>query len=31
MSHGRIDPGLDAAIALERLRGTMHTYEVVAE
>jgi len=30
VSHGRIDPGLDAAIALERLEH-MHTYEVVAE
>jgi len=30
VSHGRIDPRLDAAIALERLEH-MHTYEVVAE
>ena len=30
VSHGRIDPGLDAAITLERLEH-MHTYEVVAE
>jgi heme-degrading monooxygenase HmoA len=30
LSHGRIDPGLDAAIALERLEH-LHTYEVVAE
>ena len=30
VSHGRIDPGLDVAIALERLEH-MHTYEVVAE
>src|SRR3954471_21003206 len=30
VSHGRIDPGLDAAIALERLEH-LHTYEVVAE
>jgi heme-degrading monooxygenase HmoA len=29
-SHDRIDPGLDAAIALERLEH-LHTYEVVAE
>jgi len=30
ISHGRIDRGLDAAIALERLEH-LHTYEVVAE
>jgi heme-degrading monooxygenase HmoA len=30
VSHGRIDPDLDAAIALERLEH-LHTYEVVAE
>jgi heme-degrading monooxygenase HmoA len=30
VSHGRIDPELDAAIKLERLEH-MHTYEVVAE
>ena len=30
ISHGRIDPGLDRAIKLERLEH-MHTYEVVAE
>src|SRR3954454_2087133 len=30
VSHGRIDPGLDAAIALERLEH-LHTYEVVGE
>jgi heme-degrading monooxygenase HmoA len=30
VSHGRIDPSLDAAIKLERLEH-MHTYEVVAE
>jgi heme-degrading monooxygenase HmoA len=30
VSHGRIDPGLDAAIHLERLEH-LHTYEVVAE
>src|SRR3954465_8874777 len=30
VSHGRIDPGLDAAIELERLEP-LHTYEVVAE
>ena len=30
ISHSRIDPGLDAAIKLERLQH-MHTYEVVAE
>lgn len=30
ISHERIDPGLDAAIQLERLEH-MHTYEVVAE
>lgn len=30
ISHGRIDPALDDAIALERLEH-MHTYEVVAE
>jgi heme-degrading monooxygenase HmoA len=30
ISHGRIDPELDAAIKLERLEH-MHTYEVVAE
>jgi heme oxygenase (mycobilin-producing) len=30
LSHARIDPGLDAAIALERLEH-LHTYEVVAE
>ena len=30
VSHGRIDPGLDAAIRLERLEH-LHTYEVVAE
>jgi heme-degrading monooxygenase HmoA len=30
VSHGRIDPDLDAAIKLERLEH-MHTYEVVAE
>ena len=30
VSHGRIDPGLDAAIKLERLEH-LHTYEVVAE
>jgi heme-degrading monooxygenase HmoA len=30
ISHGRIDPGLDAAIGLERLEH-LHTYEVVAE
>jgi heme-degrading monooxygenase HmoA len=29
VSHGRIDPGLDAAIRLERLEH-LHTYEVVA-
>jgi hypothetical protein len=29
-SHERVDPGLDAAIALERLEH-LHTYEVVAE
>ena len=29
-SHARIDPGLDAAISLERLEH-LHTYEVVAE
>jgi heme oxygenase (mycobilin-producing) len=29
-SHDRVDPGLDAAIALERLEH-LHTYEVVAE
>lgn len=29
-SHGRVDPTLKAAIALERLEQ-MHTYEVVAE
>ena len=30
ISHERIDPGLDAAIRLERLEH-LHTYEVVAE
>ena len=30
VSHGRIDPDLDAAIGLERLEH-LHTYEVVAE
>ena len=30
VSHGRIDPELDAAIKLERLEH-LHTYEVVAE
>lgn len=30
ISHGRIDPELDAAIRLERLEH-LHTYEVVAE
>jgi len=30
ISHGRIDPELDAAIGLERLEH-LHTYEVVAE
>jgi heme-degrading monooxygenase HmoA len=30
VSHGRIDPGLDVAIRLERLEH-LHTYEVVAE
>jgi heme-degrading monooxygenase HmoA len=30
VSHGRIDPGLDEAIKLERLEH-LHTYEVVAE
>jgi heme-degrading monooxygenase HmoA len=30
ISHARIDPGLDAAITLERLEH-LHTYEVVAE
>jgi heme-degrading monooxygenase HmoA len=30
VSHERIDPGLDAAIKLERLEH-LHTYEVVAE
>ena len=30
VSHDRIDPGLDAAIKLERLEH-LHTYEVVAE
>jgi heme-degrading monooxygenase HmoA len=30
ISHERIDPGLDEAIALERLEH-LHTYEVVAE
>jgi heme-degrading monooxygenase HmoA len=30
VSHGRIDPELKAAIALERLEH-LHTYEVVAE
>jgi heme-degrading monooxygenase HmoA len=30
LSHERIDPALDAAIALERLEH-LHTYEVVAE
>jgi heme-degrading monooxygenase HmoA len=30
ISHGRIDPELDAAIKLERLEH-LHTYEVVAE
>ena len=30
ISHGRIDPDLDAAIKLEALEH-MHTYEVVAE
>jgi heme oxygenase (mycobilin-producing) len=30
VSHGRIEPGLDAAIRLERLEH-LHTYEVVAE
>jgi heme-degrading monooxygenase HmoA len=30
VSHERIDPGLDAAIRLERLEH-LHTYEVVAE
>ena len=30
VSHGRIDPDLDAAIRLERLEH-LHTYEVVAE
>ena len=30
ISHERIDPALDAAIALERLEH-LHTYEVVAE
>jgi heme-degrading monooxygenase HmoA len=30
VSHERIDPALDAAIALERLEH-LHTYEVVAE
>jgi len=30
ISHDRIDPGLDAAIRLERLEH-LHTYEVVAE
>jgi heme-degrading monooxygenase HmoA len=30
VSHERIDPGLDAAIDLERLEH-LHTYEVVAE
>ena len=30
VSHDRIDPELDAAIALERLEH-LHTYEVVAE
>jgi heme oxygenase (mycobilin-producing) len=29
-SHDRVDPGLDAAIALERLEH-LHTYDVVAE
>jgi heme oxygenase (mycobilin-producing) len=29
-SHDRVDPGLDAAIKLERLEH-LHTYEVVAE
>jgi heme-degrading monooxygenase HmoA len=29
-SHDRVDPGLDAAIRLERLEH-LHTYEVVAE
>ena len=29
-SHDRVDPSLDAAIALERLEH-LHTYEVVAE
>ena len=30
ISHGRIDPDLDAAMGLERLEH-LHTYEVVAE
>jgi heme oxygenase (mycobilin-producing) len=30
VSHARIDPGLDAAIELERLEH-LHTYDVVAE
>lgn len=30
VSHERVDPGLDAAIRLERLEH-LHTYEVVAE
>ena len=30
ISHGRVDPGLDAAIKLERLEH-LHTYDVVAE
>ena len=30
VSHDRVDPSLDAAIALERLEH-LHTYEVVAE
>ena len=30
VSHGRIDPDLDAAIELERLEH-LHTYDVVAE
>jgi heme-degrading monooxygenase HmoA len=30
VSHGRIDPALDAAIRLERLEH-LHTYQVVAE
>jgi heme-degrading monooxygenase HmoA len=30
ISHGRVDPGLEDAIALERLEH-LHTFEVVAE